>query len=235
MSGRRRRLSGHRLSDRSDRLGRRGRRWQWARFGGYKQFTLLAGREIVEWSLEAAARACAGVVLVVPPDWVKTYLGRADHVVAGGPTRAASVRAGLEVVPDNARIVVVHDAVRPLASPSTWASVIGAIEGGADGAVPCVPVLDTIKQRQDDGTLITLERARLVAVQTPQAFAAASLRAAHAGQGEATDDAALVEALGGRVVSVAGEPGNIKVTAPSDLALAELFLSLKPGHGSDGP
>jgi 2-C-methyl-D-erythritol 4-phosphate cytidylyltransferase len=206
-----------------------------ARFGGYKQFMLLAGREVVEWSLEAAARACAGVVLVVPADWVQTYLGRADHVVAGGPTRAASVRAGLEVVPDVARVVVVHDAVRPLASSSTWVSVIAAIEGGADGAVPCVAVLDTIKQLRDDGTLITLDRARLVAVQTPQAFSAASLRAAHAGQGEATDDAALVEALGGRVVSVAGEPSNIKVTAPSDLALAELFLSLKREPGSGGP
>jgi 2-C-methyl-D-erythritol 4-phosphate cytidylyltransferase len=199
-----------------------------ARFGGYKQFMLLAGREVVEWSLEAAARACAGVVLVVPADWVEKYLGRADHVVAGGPTRAASVRAGLRVVPDDAHVVVVHDAVRPLASPRTWASVIAAIEEGADGAVPCVPVLDTIKQRQDDGRLMTLDRASLVAVQTPQAFSAASLRTAHAGEGEATDDAALVEAMGGRVVTVLGEPSNLKVTAPADLALAEMWLSLKP-------
>ncbi|MGD0809159.1 MAG: 2-C-methyl-D-erythritol 4-phosphate cytidylyltransferase [Acidimicrobiales bacterium] len=203
-----------------------------ARFGGYKQFMLLAGREVVEWSVEAAARACAGVVLVVPADWVQNYLGRADHVVAGGPTRAASVRAGLQVIPDDAQVVVVHDAVRPLAGPRTWASVIAAIEEGADGAVPCVPVLDTIKQRQDDGKLLTLERAKLVAVQTPQAFSAASLRAAHAGEGEATDDAALVEAMGGRVVTVAGEPRNIKVTAPDDLALAEMLLSLKPAPGA---
>ncbi|HXR22016.1 MAG TPA: 2-C-methyl-D-erythritol 4-phosphate cytidylyltransferase [Acidimicrobiales bacterium] len=207
-----------------------------ARFGGYKQFMLLAGREVVEWSLEAAARACAGVVLVVPADWVEKYSGRADHVVAGGPTRAASVRAGLEVIPNDAQVVVVHDAVRPLASQRTWASVIAAIEEGADGAVPCVPVLDTIKQRQEDGKLMTLDRARLLAVQTPQAFSAASLRAAHAGQGEATDDAALVEAMGGRVVSVAGEPSNIKVTAPPDLALAEMLLSLNPAPDApDGP
>jgi 2-C-methyl-D-erythritol 4-phosphate cytidylyltransferase len=203
-----------------------------ARFGGYKQFMLLAGQELVEWSLRAAARACAGVVLVVPADWVETYSGRADHVVAGGPTRAASVRAGLQVVPGDAQVVVVHDAVRPLASQRTWESVITAIEEGADGAVPCVPVLDTIKLRQDDGKLTTLDRARLVAVQTPQAFSAASLRAAHAGEGEATDDAALVEAIGGRVVSVAGEPDNIKVTAPHDLALAEFLLSLKPEGGA---
>lgn len=203
-----------------------------ARFGGHKQFMLLAGQEIVEWSLQAAARACAGVVLVVPTDWVEKYSGRADHVVAGGPTRAASVRAGLQVIPGDVRVVVVHDAVRPLASQRTWASVIAAIEEGADGAVPCVPVLDTIKQRQEDGKLMTLDRARLVAVQTPQAFSAPSLRAAHAGEGEATDDAALVEAIGGQVVSVAGEPDNIKVTAPHDLALAEFLLSLKPGVGA---
>ena len=203
-----------------------------ARFGGHKQFMLLAGQEIVEWSLQAAARACAGVVLVVPTDWVEKYSGRADHVVAGGPTRAASVRAGLQVIPGDVRVVVVHDAVRPLASQRTWASVIAAIEEGADGAVPCVPVLDTIKQRQEDGKLMTLDRARLVAVQTPQAFSAPSLRAAHAGEGEATDDAALVEAIGGQVVRVAGEPDNIKVTAPHDLALAEFLLSLKPGVGA---
>lgn len=203
-----------------------------ARFGGYKQFMLLAGQELVEWSLQAAAQACAGVVLVVPADWVEKYSGRADQVVAGGPTRAASVRAGLRVVPDEAQVVVVHDAVRPLASQRTWVSVIAAIEEGADGAVPCVPVLDTIKQRQGDGKLVTLDRSALVAVQTPQAFSAASLRAAHAGGGEATDDAALVEAIGGRVVSVAGEPGNIKVTAPDDLAVAEFLLSVKSAGGA---
>jgi len=200
-----------------------------ARFGGYKQFMLLAGQEVLEWSLQAAAWVCAGVVLVVPADWVEKYSGRADHVVAGGQTRAASVRAGLQMVPDDVQVVVVHDAVRPLASQEMWASVIAAIEEGADGAVPCVPVLDTVKQRGDDGKFMTLDRARLVAVQTPQAFSAASLRKAHAGEGEATDDAALVEAIGGRVVGVAGEPTNIKVTAPDDLALAEFLLSLKPG------
>ena len=93
----------------------------------------------------------------------------------------------------------------PLSAPQLGRSVIAAVEAGADGAVPCVPVSDTIKQRQDDGQLVTLERARLLAVQTPQAFSAAALRAAHARGGEATDDAALVEAIGGRVVSVPGE------------------------------
>lgn len=206
-----------------------------ARFGGYKQFMMLAGREVVEWSLDAATRACAGVVLVVPAEVLERYADRAEHVVAGGPTRAASVRAGLGAVPKDVQVVVVHDAVRPLASAHTWASVIAAVEKGADGAVPCVPVSDTIKQRQEDGTLVTLDRARLLAVQTPQAFSAACLRAAHARGGEATDDAALVEAVGGRVVSVAGELSNIKVTAPVDLALAETLLAAKPGFGGEVP
>jgi 2-C-methyl-D-erythritol 4-phosphate cytidylyltransferase len=195
------------------------------RFGGYKQFVLLAGREVVDWSLDAAHRACAGVVLVVPAGMVDKYAGRASVVVAGGPTRASSVRAGLEAVPPDAHVVIVHDAARPLSSSHTWAAVIAAIEDGAEAAVPCVPVSDTIKQRQDDGGLVTLERARLLAVQTPQAFLAAALREAHAGGGEATDDAALVEAIGGRVVSVAGEASNIKVTSPHDLTLAEALLA----------
>ena len=201
------------------------------RFGGYKQFMTLAGREVVDWSLEAAAKACAGVVLVVPAAAVERYAGRASHVVAGGPTRAESVRAGLRAVPPYAGVIVVHDAARPLSRPQMWASVIAAVAGGADGAVPCVPVSDTIKQRQDDGRLVTLERARLLAVQTPQAFSAAALRRAHAGGAEATDDAALVEAIGGRVVSVPGEASNIKVTAPADLALAETLMAVRATTG----
>jgi 2-C-methyl-D-erythritol 4-phosphate cytidylyltransferase len=201
------------------------------RFGGYKQFMRLAGREVVDWSVEAAQKACAGVVLVVPAEVVGEYCGRASVVVAGGPTRAGSVRAGLGAVPPEASVIVVHDAARPLSSPEMWASAIAAIEGGADAAVPCVPVSDTIKQRQDDGRLVTLERARLLAVQTPQAFSASALRAAHAAGGEATDDAALVEAMGGRVVSVSGEASNIKVTAPVDLALAETLLAVQRAAG----
>jgi len=197
------------------------------RFGGYKQFMTMAGREVVDWSLEAAGQACAGVVLVVPEDVLERYAGRASAVVAGGPTRAESVRCGLRAVPEDARVIVVHDAARPLSTLDLWTSVIAAIADGAVGAIPCLPVSDTVKQRQDDGRLVTLERARLLAVQTPQAFSAAALRAAHAGGGEATDDAALVEAMGGRVVSVLGEASNIKVTAPFDLALAETLLAVR--------
>jgi 2-C-methyl-D-erythritol 4-phosphate cytidylyltransferase len=202
-----------------------------SRFGGYKQFMLLAGREVVDWSLEAAQRACAGVVLVVPPDLLDKYSDRASFVVAGATTRAGSVRAGLRAVPPEARVVVVHDAARPLSSARMWAAVIAAVVQGAEGAIPCVPVSDTIKRLDDDGRLVTLERARLLAVQTPQAFLAAALRAAHAGEGEATDDAALVEAIGGKVVSVAGEQTNIKVTNRHDLALAETLIAVEAPAG----
>jgi 2-C-methyl-D-erythritol 4-phosphate cytidylyltransferase len=173
-----------------------------------------------------------GVVLVVPADTLAATEGRASYVVAGGATRPASVRAGLAAVPADAEVVVVHDAARPLASDQTWEAVIAAVLDGADGAVPCVPVTDTIKERGDDGRLVTLDRARLVASQTPQAFLAAALRAAHSSGGEATDDAALVEAMGGRVVVVPGEPTNLKVTGPADLVLAEALLAgREPGGG----
>jgi 2-C-methyl-D-erythritol 4-phosphate cytidylyltransferase len=203
------------------------------RFGGYKQFMTVAGRQLVDWSLEAAATACAGVVLVVPAEVIGKYDNRASAVVAGGLTRAESVRCGLRAVPPEAQVIVVHDAARPLSTPEMWAAVISAVDAGAEAAIPCVPVSDTIKQRQEDGRLVTLERGRLLAVQTPQAFSAKALRAAHTGGAEATDDAALVEAIGGLVVSVPGEATNIKVTAPIDLALAETVLAARgPARGS---
>jgi 2-C-methyl-D-erythritol 4-phosphate cytidylyltransferase len=202
-----------------------------ARFGSYKQFALLGGREVVDWSLEAACRACGGVVLVVPADSLARFEHHSCLVVVGGDTRPASVRAGLAATPADANVVVVHDAARPLASDQTWQAVIAAVLAGADAAVPCVPVTDTIKQRHDDGRLVTLAREHLVASQTPQAFLAATLRAAHSTGAETTDDAALVEAMGGRVVVVPGDPANLKLTGPADLAMAEALLAAKGTGG----
>jgi 2-C-methyl-D-erythritol 4-phosphate cytidylyltransferase len=200
-----------------------------SRFGGYKQFAVLAGREVVEWSLDVARRTCAGVVLVVPASLVDVYEARADRVVAGGKTRTASVAAGLSAVPSAVDLVVVHDAARPLAGEQLWLRVISAVAAGCDAAVPCVAVADTIKLRSEDGRLVTLDRARLVASQTPQGFSAGALREAHAraraaGE-EATDDAALVEAMGGRVVEVEGESTNLKLTRSTDLEVAATLLS----------
>jgi 2-C-methyl-D-erythritol 4-phosphate cytidylyltransferase len=189
------------------------------RFGGPKQFEDLLGRRVLDWSVAAARDACDGVVVVVPADRVT------DGTVAGGPTRSASVRAGLAAVPADAEIVVVHDAARPLAGADLFERTVAAVRGGADAAIPGVPVTDTVKQVEDGRVVATVDRSRLVAVQTPQAFRAAVLRRAHAGDPDATDDASLVEALGGRVVVVDGDPRNLKLTSPDDLLVARALLA----------
>jgi 2-C-methyl-D-erythritol 4-phosphate cytidylyltransferase len=188
-----------------------------ARFGGQKQFEDLAGRRVVDWSLAACRSVAHGVVLVVPADHVGEGASIADTVVVGGASRSESVRAGLAAVPPEADIVVVHDAARPFAAPALFAAVVDAVSGGADGAVPGVAVADTIKEVAGGRVVATLDRDTLVAVQTPQAFTAVALRAAHAAGGHATDDAALVEARGGRVVVVPGDPANTKITLRADL------------------
>lgn len=187
------------------------------RFGKPKQYEMLGDRRVLDWAIDACRTACDGVVLVVAADRVADFEA-VDAVVAGGATRADSVRAGLVAVPDDADIVVVHDAARPRASVSLFRAVVDAVRDGADGAVPGLPVTDTVKRVDGSRVVETLDRTDLVAVQTPQAFRAEALRKAHAGGAVATDDAALVEAAGGTVVVVAGEPENRKVTYPGDLS-----------------
>ena len=209
------------------------------RFGRLKQFSTLGGRPVLEWAVAACRPRSAGVVLVVPaplddddPNASDPDAHGADVVVAGGATRADSVRCGLAAVPGEADVIVVHDAARPLASPALFDAVIGAVaDGGADGAVPGVPPSDTIKVVDESGQVTsTLDRTTLVAVQTPQAFRAAALRGAHQHAPEgATDDAMLVEALGGTVRVVPGEAGNLKITEPDDLQAAERLLAARPG------
>lgn len=162
-----------------------------------------------------ARHACDDVVVVLPPG---------QGGVTGGATRSESVRNGLAAVPDDAEIIVVHDAARPVATHELFRAVIDAVEAGADAAIPGVPVTDTVKRVDGDRVVETLDRAALVVVQTPQAFRADVLRAAHASGDDATDDAALVEAVGGKVVVVAGDARNIKITAPEDLRIAEALL-----------
>jgi 2-C-methyl-D-erythritol 4-phosphate cytidylyltransferase len=206
------------------------------RFGGPKQFLTLAGRPVASWSVATARAVADGIVLVVPVGLLDggddaAWLGdggwtdRPDRVVEGGATRAASVRAGLAAVPDDASIILVHDAARPLATKALFASVVEAVaSGGAAGAIPVVPVADTLKRVTDGAVAATVERDGLVTVQTPQAFMAATLRAAHATTGEATDDAGLLERLGETVRTVPGDPRNLKLTRPDDLAVAELLI-----------
>jgi len=187
-----------------------------ARFGGPKQFSMLGDRRVLDWSVETARSSSAGVVVVLPAADVEREGG-----VAGGDTRSESVRCGLAAVPANATIICVHDAARPFASAHLYREVIMQVHAGAEGAIPALPVTDTIKQVNSQNIVIaTPDRSSLVAVQTPQAFRASVLRAAHASSPEGTDDATLVEAMGKQVVVVAGEVMNRKLTAPEDLEWA---------------
>lgn len=197
------------------------------RYGSAKQFETLLGERVVDRSVALAA-GCGGVVAVVPagPDGrPATDVPGADVVVAGGATRSASVRAGLDAVPARAEVVLVHDAARPLATPALFGRVAAAVRDGAEAVVPAVAVVDTICDL--DGQVV--DRERLRAVQTPQGFAAATLRAAHEGGAEATDDAGLVRAIGARVVLVEGERSNLKITDPTDHVLAEALLRRAAG------
>ncbi len=181
------------------------------RFGGPKHARLLAGKPLWEWGRDALSEGGADGVVVV---------GDVPGGVPGGERRRDSVAAGLAAVPQAADLVVVHDAARPLASADLVRRVVARLgEGGADAVVPVLPVRDTLKEVEGGRVTRTVERAGLVAVQTPQGFVADALRRAHdAGDEEATDDAQLVERIGGAVATVPGEPSNLKVTFPDDLA-----------------
>ena len=209
------------------------------RFGSDKQAADLGGRPVVSRSVATSLEASDGVVVVVAPERLVAAEAlvagpdgeaTAATLVAGGATRAASVRAGLVAVPDDAEVVLVHDGARPLATAALFARVVAAVRAGADAVVPGVPVADSL--RAVDGGVV--DRDGVLAVQTPQGFPADRLRAAHAAGTDASDDATLVEAVGGTVVVVDGEPANLKITRPVDLALATASLeSADDGSGSD--
>ena len=171
------------------------------RFGGPKQLVELAGRRVVDRSVDAMARVSAGVVVVGAADQLEDLRSPlVSAVVAGGATRSASVRAGLAALPSTASHVLVHDAARPLVPPAVCDRVVAALADGADGVVPVVPVTDSL--RTLDGAPV--DRSGLVAVQTPQGFRVAALVEAHAGDADASDDATLVSDAGGEVRHVDG-------------------------------
>jgi 2-C-methyl-D-erythritol 4-phosphate cytidylyltransferase len=193
------------------------------RFRGSKQFELLGGERLVDRAVETAASACDAVVVVLPKGttWDGPAVAAAVH---GGPTRSASVRSGLGHVPDAAEIIVVHQAAHPLASKALFESVVEKVQAGADGAFPGLPVTDTVKRIEHSRVAETVLGPGLVTAQTPHAFRAYVLRAAHAGGKEAVDDTVLVEAIGGTIVAVPGDPGNIHVTTRAELELAGRLL-----------
>ena len=175
-----------------------------------------------------------GIVVVAPPGWeepsilVAEELGAAKvaSCVAGGATRSASVRIGLDEVPAEADVVLVHDAARPVLPPEVVLRLLEALGEGFDGAVPGLPVTDTVKRVRDGVVVETPARDELVAVQTPQAFVAGVLRTAVAGEG--SDCASLVEAAGGRVKVVLGDERLLKVTTLDDLRRVEAWLDPAP-------
>ncbi len=200
---------------------------------GPKALRELAGRPLAAWSVDAlAAGGATSVVLVVSEAARSAY----ESVVAsapvpvtlviGGATRQESVRRGLVHVRDDAEVVLVHDAARPLVPSEVVAAVVAAVRGGADAVIPVVPVTDTVRRVAGSGSSLE-DRTQLRAVQTPQGFRTAVLRAAHAAaeHTEHTDDAAVCEAAGVAVTLVPGSTDSIKVTHPIDLVVAAAILA----------
>ncbi|MBA2615038.1 MAG: 2-C-methyl-D-erythritol 4-phosphate cytidylyltransferase [Actinobacteria bacterium] len=201
-----------------------------------KAFAKLAGRPLLAESLERldASDWIEGIVVAAPPEWEEPVIllaeevgaGKVSAAVTGGETRADSVRAGLADVPEEAAAVLVHDAARPLVPDEVVGRVLVPLGEGWDGAVPALAIGDTLKRSDGAGEVVeTVDRKGLHAVQTPQAFAADTLRRALDAGGDATDCATFVERAGGRVLLVDGDTRLLKVTTAADLALAEALLA----------
>lgn len=210
------------------------------RFGGLKQFARLGGTTLLDRVIQVAGPVGDGVVVVLPggdgpggrPE-LGDFLDVRVITAVGGRTRAESVRSGLAAVPPDADLVVITDAAHPLASVDLYRRVIAAVRAGADGALPGLPLTDAVKRLEpataeprDPTAGATIPAAGHVSAQMPMAFRASVLRSAHTRVGDAVEDSAMVTAAGGRVVVVPGEPTNLHVTTPAELAMAEALLPL---------
>lgn len=190
------------------------------RFGREKHNIELGGVPL--WKQSERALLDGGVSNLI-------IVGNLDGAVPGGDRRRDSVASGLAAISDQAGFVLIHDAARPLVTADLVRAVVDRLLiGDVAGVVPVVPVRDTLKRVAGGFVAKTVDRADLVAVQTPQGFDLGALRAAHAvAGGDATDDASMVESAGGTIAIVDGDPANLKVTYPEDLAVAE---ALRSGH-----
>jgi 2-C-methyl-D-erythritol 4-phosphate cytidylyltransferase len=195
------------------------------RFGARaKQFETVGGVSMVARTVAAARRTCDGVVVVLPPG--RAWTGEpVDAVAEGGDHQSESLRAGLAEVPADAAIVAVADPAHPLATDALFRSVIAAVRGGADGAVPVIPVLEVVQRVRDGQVLETLPKDDLVLTQTPQAFRADVLRAVHTDRPRPVENSSLLVERGYRVVTVSGDVGNVHVTTPDERAIAECLAS----------
>jgi len=215
--------------------------------GPAKQWRNLAGKPVLRWSVEAFAEAGASEIVIVAPTGQDSVLSQALSGLSGwrsavgGATRALSVQAGLAALsePQEGSVVMVHDAARPLVNARHIASLLEAL-AAADGALPALPVADTLKRDSAQG-LLTTPREGLWRAQTPQAFRLSALREAYAAwpaeAGEPTDDAGVVERAGGRVVRIDGDPRLMKLTYPEDFEMAEHLvaapMTTRIGQGFD--
>jgi 2-C-methyl-D-erythritol 4-phosphate cytidylyltransferase len=201
-----------------------------------KAFIGLGERVLLAESLERleAFEGIDAIVVVVPEEWEEPAIllaeelnaGKVNSAVAGGVTRADSVRAGIAEIPDDALIALVHDAARPILPEEVIGRVLGGLTEDWDGVVAGLPLADTVKRVDQHGRVAeTVDRTGLYAIQTPQAFPVATLRDAFLRGGDASDCAGLVEAAGGRVRIVEGDPRLVKITTASDLAFVETLLA----------
>ena len=198
-----------------------------------KAFANLRDRPLLAESLERLEGSdwIDSIVVAAPPDWEEPVIllaeelgcGKVAEAVTGRATRAASVAAAIAVVPEDAAVVLVHDAARPVLPEEVIERVLTALNEGWDGAVPVMPLADTVKRVESDRVVETVDREGLAVAQTPQAFVAPVLRAALSAD-DATDCSALVEARGGRIKAVTGDPRLIKVTDPADLEAVDHLL-----------
>jgi 2-C-methyl-D-erythritol 4-phosphate cytidylyltransferase len=202
-----------------------------------KAFAKLGGRVLLAESLERleASDWVDAIVVVAPEGWEEPSIllaeelgaGKVSSCVPGGRSRADSVRAGVGEVPQDALVVLVHDAARPFLPDEVVERVLAPLGEGWEGAVPALPVADTLKRAAEDDTVVeTIDRSGLYAVQTPQAFLTGVLRDALTGDlPDASDCAGLVERRGGRVRLVEGDPRLLKITTAADLAFVESLLA----------
>jgi 2-C-methyl-D-erythritol 4-phosphate cytidylyltransferase len=200
-----------------------------------KAFAILRGRPLLAESLDRLDRSpwVDAIVVAAAPGWEEPSILLSEELattkvvscVTGGATRAESVRAALEDVSEEAIVILVHDAARPLIDDAVIERILQPLAEGFDGVVPALPLPDTIKRVARDVVVETVSREGLFGAQTPQAFLADTLRRAYAGDlSGGTDCASLVERNGGRVAVVEGDRRLLKVTTPEDLALVESWL-----------